>query len=943
MKRKYYLLLSLLSVAQAVIAQYQWTWVTGQQESNVSGNYGLPLISSPTNHPGSRTGAAYWKDSDGKFWLFGGQGIGSDPGTGLLNDLWRFDPSNNLWTWMGGSNTLNSAGSYGIVGLPLPTNIPGARRHAVTWTDKNGNLWLFGGRGFSANGQEGFLNDLWRYSIALKQWTWVNGSTQVDQKGVYGPRSDDNLIVDGDNNGNGGRGNDDDDDDDSGRGNDDDDDDNGSNGNGGGNGGRGNDDDDDDGGSNGNDGGNTGGNDNGGTGNTDNEEEQNNNTGNQDDDEEPFPGGRWMSTSWVDNDGNLWLFGGQGYSSRDDLDDLNDLWKYTISDNKWTWMKGDDRGDANERYGTKGEFDSRNSPTGLRGSTGWTDKSGKFWLFGGANGNDMYSDLWKFDPGINQWAWFSGNKTTDHAPLFPDRGVPNINANPGSRMLATGWTDAEDNLWLFGGNGYGNGGNNQPLNNLWTYSTANNTWTFLKGEISSADPVYGTKGIGNLDNTPGGTAGVASWIDEENNLWFFGGEANSGLLNQTWKLSSACPAASRSRISPASATICEGGSQVLTVNGGIAYEWRKNGVVMDGENKSTLTVTTPGVYSVIVTTDECSAPASNTAEVKVIPKPQGSISPSAAVLCQGATQELTATGGTTYEWLRNGTVIAGQSGAKLIVSEPGTYSAVLIKGECRSEASNTAAITASPVIQGSITPASATICEGSSQTLTASGGTSYQWLKDGVKIQGESGATINVNDPGTYSVIISDGHCTAEAANSAVITLGTQGGARYADVLVNANTPTALSARPDGVTYEWTPNTGLDNPASATPNVSTNTDREYLVRITTSQGCLFVDTVLVKVNAAVPVTTVAVPTAFTPNGNNANDQLRPLGNIASIDFFKVYNRWGNLVFQTNQTGVGWDGRFKGVLQPSDTYTWVLLGKTTDGQVIKLSGKTLLIR
>jgi gliding motility-associated-like protein len=160
---------------------------------------------------------------------------------------------------------------------------------------------------------------------------------------------------------------------------------------------------------------------------------------------------------------------------------------------------------------------------------------------------------------------------------------------------------------------------------------------------------------------------------------------------------------------------------------------------------------------------------------------------------------------------------------------------------------------------------------------------------------------------------------------------------------VNANMPTALSARPDGVTYEWTPNTGLDNPASATPNVSTNTDREYLVRITTSQGCLFVDTVLVKVNAAVPVTTVAVPTAFTPNGNNANDQLRPLGNIASIDFFKVYNRWGNLVFQTNQTGVGWDGTFKGVLQPSDTYTWVLLGKTTDGQVIKQSGKTLLIR
>ena len=88
---------------------------------------------------------------------------------------------------------------------------------------------------------------------------------------------------------------------------------------------------------------------------------------------------------------------------------------------------------------------------------------------------------------------------------------------------------------------------------------------------------------------------------------------------------------------------------------------------------------------------------------------------------------------------------------------------------------------------------------------------------------------------------------------------------------------------------------------------------------------------------------VHVPTAFTPNGNNVNDRLRPLGNIGRIDYFRVYNRWGAIVFLTNIIGDGWDGRYKGVLQASDTYTWVLVGQMLDGQPIKLSGKTLLIQ
>ena len=63
--------------------------------------------------------------------------------SGYLNDLWKFDGSN--WSWISGDNTVDSLGVYGVKGVASPSNVPGARRYAMSWTDSNGALWLFGG------------------------------------------------------------------------------------------------------------------------------------------------------------------------------------------------------------------------------------------------------------------------------------------------------------------------------------------------------------------------------------------------------------------------------------------------------------------------------------------------------------------------------------------------------------------------------------------------------------------------------------------------------------------------------------------------------------------------------------------------------------------------------------------------------------------------------
>jgi hypothetical protein len=161
----------------------EWAWMGGGSVGTEDGVYGIPGVPAPGNFPGGRSGAASWTDSGGNVTLFGGSGFASASSqSGLLNDLWEFDPSNVEWTWVGGSSSITcppapvppnyavasqcgQPGSYGTLGIPASGNVPGGRESATTWTDSRGNLWLFGGNGFDSSGNFGYLNDLWEYQI----------------------------------------------------------------------------------------------------------------------------------------------------------------------------------------------------------------------------------------------------------------------------------------------------------------------------------------------------------------------------------------------------------------------------------------------------------------------------------------------------------------------------------------------------------------------------------------------------------------------------------------------------------------------------------------------------------------------------------------------------------------------------------------------------------
>jgi len=500
-----------------------WTWIDGTDTAGVAvpptPQYGsfpstAPLtIPNPfTNTPGARYSAAGWTDKFGNLFLFGGDGWeltgNSQPNTldAPMNDLWvcimsfdycqwqlvgGYDPTkevvNTVNTTVGAqiiANAQNEGQSGFYPGTPVA---PQARLEAGTWTDNAGNLWLFGGKSTGAL----FLNDLWMYNTAAfngsnyttteGQWTQVAGSGAPDQAGTYtgapGTLS---------------------------------------------------------------------------------------------------PGARVNPASWTDNSGNLWLFGGFGHDVNGTIGYLNDLWEYTGGN--WVWISSGNTNKVNQNgvYGTAGTASPSNVPGGRHQAATWVDANGNLWLFGGegedsvGTPNGILNDLWMYNIGSNEWTYVMGSTKANQNGIYgpqPLVGPPNTTGAagtvgltggtagtlPGSRWGASGWTDKGGDFWLFGGWGLDSNATNGngALNDLWVY-TPNATagqpgkWTWIKGSNTGSDNgLYGVLTRPYLTYyiwTPGGRSNATHWVDGLGQLWLFGGDGydststtGNGYLNDMWR------------------------------------------------------------------------------------------------------------------------------------------------------------------------------------------------------------------------------------------------------------------------------------------------------------------------------------------------------------------------------------------------------------------------
>ena len=166
-------------------------------------------------------------------------------------------------------------------------------------------------------------------------------------------------------------------------------------------------------------------------------------------------------------------------------------------------------------------------------------------------------------------------------------------------------------------------------------------------------------------------------------------------------------------------------------------------------------------------------------------------------------------------------------------------------------------------------------------------------------------------------------------------------GIRYPDETAIFNFPKQLQARHVGTSVLWKPATSLDNRISYSPVFKGITSTLYTIELKTPVGCVTVDTQFVY---ALRKVEIYVPTSFTPDNNGQNDYLRPLlYGFDRVNYFRIFDRWGKLLYEMRSDRPGWDGMKNGKRQEMQTLVWMIEAVDVDGIVHRKQGTTILLR
>lgn len=435
--------------------------------------------------------------------------------------------------------------------------------------------------------------------------------------------------------------------------------------------------------------------------------------------------------------------------------------------------------------------------------------------------------------------------------------------------------------------------------------------------------------------------------------------SNFGCVDSSSQIVQVSPTPSASFSVNSDAQCLTGNQFVFTNNstvqsGTLLHSWNfGNGIGNSNLASPTYSYQNAGSYLVtldVSTTQNCTARLSRTIIVR--PSPVGDLnSPSNTAICEGGIITLTAFGGDSYQWFWNGGLVNGATSATYTASQPGTYTVRLINVfGCSTSGIN--AVTLSLVSKPLIDFSFDSYCQDKSvqfTDLTSTAGTgpvTRLWNFGDGNTSTLTNPQHRYNAPGTYNVslrVTPTGCSTlSNTATKPIAILASPINTRYPILNAVSGQNQPLVARPfANAAYSWAPASFLSNSAIRNPVFNGTADQTYLIRIITPSGCEVVDTQQVRVFAD---RNVYLPDVFSPNGDGKNDRLTPiLVGVPQLRFFRVYDRWGQLVFQTARVGEGWDGWFRGLKQPMETYTWVIEGVDQVGTLIRKTGTSVLIR
>jgi gliding motility-associated-like protein len=387
---------------------------------------------------------------------------------------------------------------------------------------------------------------------------------------------------------------------------------------------------------------------------------------------------------------------------------------------------------------------------------------------------------------------------------------------------------------------------------------------------------------------------------------------------------------------------CDGGNDgriTVTAAGGTgAYQYSVNGTTFQSSNIFNVA---PGTYTVTTRdANNCitigSVTVGMTNNLYVTPAADETI-------CEGRNVQLQAiTNATQFAWSQASSLTGATTGTPIASPVVTTqYQVTATLGRCVAYDTVLVYVNPAPVADAG---ADNEICYGQGYQLRGSGGASYQWSTGSSQgFDVSSSPYVTPSQTTTYFLHVTDAN-NCQSLQPATITVKVT-----PPIVINLTRDTVvalgdqfqLHASSVATDYLWTPAIGLNDPTDPDPMVTVSNDITYTVIASTPAGCKGEGTVVLKVYKGPEL---YVPTAFTPNNDGKNDKFFPFPvGVTKLNYFRVFNRWGQLVFATSTMNHGWDGNFAGKELTTGTYVWVAEGVTKDNKVITKKGIVTLIR
>ncbi|MDQ2718399.1 MAG: gliding motility-associated C-terminal domain-containing protein [Bacteroidota bacterium] len=389
-------------------------------------------------------------------------------------------------------------------------------------------------------------------------------------------------------------------------------------------------------------------------------------------------------------------------------------------------------------------------------------------------------------------------------------------------------------------------------------------------------------------------------------------------------------------------SICKNSQVMLLANGGLSYSWSPVSSLNNFNIANPIaTPPTNTTYLVKVTNGNG---CSKTDSVKIMIRPVPIITKSNdTTVCKNTPVKIFIEGGSSYLWSPSSSLDNPSSPTPIASPLLTTLYHVAITYAQFCTYNDSVKISVRPPVVFSVSP-NKSICAGSTQSLSASGGTSYLWspasFLDNPNI---SNPIANPDTSVIYSVTIKENICNESATlytNITVFPLPNVQASKSNDI--TCALPSSHLMASGAQNFIWAPSDNLNNAGVSNPTATPAVTTLYTVTGKDLNGCSNTDTISVSVAFNINAL-YGLPNSFTPNGDGLNDcfGVKYWGQVSELDF-NIYNRFGERVFHSNNSASCWDGKYKGQLQDPDIFVYIIKAKTACGYIDK-KGTVLLLK